>query len=51
MIDKKGAEVKGKMDIVNENRVNFTAAEQVDGARVEVEGKVKEKQKSIDCYR
>jgi cell surface protein SprA len=41
IVDKSGAEVKGKMEIVNENRVNFTAAEQADGARVSVEGKVK----------
>jgi cell surface protein SprA len=41
IVNKSGAEVKGKMEIVNENRVNFTAAEQVDGARVTVEGKVK----------
>jgi len=39
--DKGGAEVKGKMEIINENRVNFTAAEQTDGAKVSVEGKVK----------
>ena len=31
------------MEIVNENRVNFTAAEQADGAKVSVEGKVKPK--------
>ena len=31
------------MDIVNENRVNFTAAEQADSAKVTVEGKVKPK--------
>jgi cell surface protein SprA len=43
VIGKNGQEVKGKMEIVNENRVNFTAAEQVDGARVTVEGKVKPK--------
>ena len=40
---KNGQEVKGKMEVVNENRVNFTAAEQVDGAKVVVEGKVKPK--------
>ena len=33
--------LKGKWIIVNENRVNFTAAEQADGAQVIVEGKVK----------
>ena len=32
VVRKNGEEIKGKMDIVNENRVNFTAAEQVDGA-------------------
>ena len=41
IVGKNGTEVKGKMEIVNENRVNFTAAEQTDGARVSVEGKVK----------
>jgi len=41
IVSKSGAEVKGKMEIISENRVNFTAAEQVDGASVSVEGKVK----------
>jgi cell surface protein SprA len=41
VIGKDGQEVKGKMDIINDNRVNFTTSEQVDGAKVEVEGKVK----------
>jgi cell surface protein SprA len=41
--DKNGAAVKGKLEIVNENRVNFTAAEQTSGAIVTVEGKVKKK--------
>ena len=41
IVDKNGKDVKGKMEIINENRVNFTAAEQVDGAKVSVEGKVK----------
>jgi cell surface protein SprA len=45
--DKGGADVKGKMDIVNENRVNFTAAELVDGARVSVEGKVRTKRNPL----
>ncbi|TAL58764.1 MAG: cell surface protein SprA, partial [Bacteroidetes bacterium] len=40
---KNGAAVRGKMVIVNENRVNFTASEQADGAHVTVEGKVKKK--------
>ena len=41
VVGKNGAEVKGKLDIVNENKVNFTAAQQADGAKVIVEGKVK----------
>ncbi len=43
IIGKNGKEVKGKLDIVNENKVNFTAAEKTDGAKVVVEGKVKQK--------
>ena len=31
IFDKNGTEVKGKMVIISENRVNFTADEQVDG--------------------
>ncbi|MCX6321531.1 MAG: cell surface protein SprA [Bacteroidia bacterium] len=41
IVGKSGEEVKGNIKIVDENRVNFTAAEQADGARVLVEGKVK----------
>ena len=41
IVGKNGEEVKGKMEIVNENRVNFTAAQQADGAKVLIEGKVK----------
>ena len=40
VVDKSGAEVKGKIDIVSDSRINFTAAEQVNGARVIVEGTV-----------
>jgi cell surface protein SprA len=41
---KNGEELKGKVDIVNDNRVNFTAAENADGAEVTIEGKVQLKQ-------
>jgi len=41
IFDKNGVEVKGNMVIVSENRVNFTADEQADGARITVEGKVR----------
>jgi cell surface protein SprA len=47
IVGKNGEEVKGKMEIINENRVNFTAAQQVDGARVTVEGKVKKKRNPL----
>jgi hypothetical protein len=45
IIGKNGAEVKGKMEIVSENKINFTAAQQTDNARVVIEGKVKKKPK------
>jgi len=35
-----GEEVKGKLDIVSENKVNFTPAEQVESAQISIEGKV-----------
>ena len=41
IVDKNGTEVKGKLAIVSDNRVNFTADEDVDGATITVEGKVK----------
>jgi cell surface protein SprA len=40
---KDGQEVRGKVDIISENRVNFTSDERVDGATVSVEGKVQKK--------
>jgi cell surface protein SprA len=47
VFDKNGVDVKGKMVVINENRVNFTADEQTDGARVTVEGKVKKKRSAV----
>jgi cell surface protein SprA len=41
VVTKSGEEVKGKLEIVNDNKVNFTADKQADGAKVVVEGKVK----------
>jgi cell surface protein SprA len=43
VVGKNGQEVKGKMEVINENRINFTASEQAIGAKVLVEGKVKPK--------
>jgi cell surface protein SprA len=47
IIGKNGAEVKGKMEIVSENKINFTAAQQTDNARVVIEGKVKKNRNPI----
>jgi cell surface protein SprA len=41
IVGKNGEEVKGKLEIVSDNRVNFTPTQQVDGAKVFIEGKVK----------
>jgi cell surface protein SprA len=40
VLKKNGEEIKGKVEIVNDNRINFTAAENADGAQVSIEGKV-----------
>ena len=40
IVKKTGEEVRGKVDIVSGDRVNFTAAEQADGAQVLIEGRV-----------
>ena len=47
VLKKNGEELKGKVDIVNDNRVNFTAAENADGAEVTIEGKVQLKQNPL----
>lgn len=41
--DASGKEVPGKLNIVSENRITFTPAEQADNARIVVEGKVVKK--------
>ena len=40
VVKKTGEEVRGKVDIVNTSRINFTATEQADGAQVFIEGRV-----------
>jgi cell surface protein SprA len=47
VVDSKGTEVKGKVEVVNENRINFTPTEQVDGAKVTVEGKILKKRNPL----
>ena len=40
IVSETGEEVKGKVDIVSNTRINFTATEQVNGATVTIEGRV-----------
>ena len=47
IVNSKGADVKGKMEIISENRINFTSDEKVDGARVTVEGKIPKKRNPL----
>ena len=47
VVNKSGAEVKGKMVIVSDNRINFTSVESVDGAQVIVEGNIRQKRNPI----
>jgi len=41
VVGKNGEEVKGKLEIVNDSKVNFTTTQVADGAKVVIEGKVK----------
>jgi cell surface protein SprA len=43
MISSTGAEVKGKVDVITENRINFTPEETTNGATVSVDGKILKK--------
>jgi cell surface protein SprA len=47
VVDSKGVEVKGKVDVINENRVNFTTDEKVDGAKVFVDGRLLKKRNPL----
>ncbi len=38
--DKDGTEVEGRLEVVSETRINFTTTEKVDGAQVDIEGRV-----------
>ena len=40
IVNETGEEVKGKVDIVSNTRINFTTTEQVNGATVTIEGRV-----------
>jgi len=47
IMKKDSTELKGKLVIVNENRVSFTADEQADGAQVFIEGRVPRKRNPL----
>jgi cell surface protein SprA len=47
VFDSKGIEVKGKLEVVNENKINFTTDTQVDGARIYIEGKLPKKRNPL----
>ena len=44
---KDGTEIKGKMVVVSENKVNFTTPEKIDGAIVTVEGQIEKKRSPL----
>ena len=43
IVDREGREIRGKTDIISDNRINFTAEEEVERATVTVEGQVPKK--------
>jgi len=45
--NKDGTEVEGKLEVVNETRITFTTAEKVDGAQVDIEGRVPVKRSPV----
>ncbi len=47
IVKKDGTELKGKLEIISENRVNFTSAETADGAQVTIEGRIPKKRNPV----
>jgi cell surface protein SprA len=47
IVKKDGSELKGKLDIISENRVDFTSAEAADGTQVTIEGRVPKKRNPL----
>ncbi len=47
VIRKDGTELKGKVDVISENRINFTSSEEAAGTVVTVEGKVLKKKSPL----
>ena len=47
ILRKDGTELPGKLEIVSDNRVNFTASESADGAQVSIEGRIPKKRNPL----
>ncbi len=47
IVKKDGTELKGKVDIISENRVNFTSAEAAEGTQVTIEGRIPKKRNPL----
>ncbi|MFZ0282979.1 MAG: cell surface protein SprA [Bacteroidales bacterium] len=47
IVKKDGTELAGKLDIVSDNRVNFTATESSDGCQVTIEGRIPKKRNPL----
>ncbi|HBZ22748.1 MAG TPA: cell surface protein SprA, partial [Bacteroidales bacterium] len=47
IVKKDGTELKGKLEIISENRVNFTSAEAADGTQVTIEGRIPKKRNPL----
>ncbi|MDP4223398.1 MAG: cell surface protein SprA [Bacteroidota bacterium] len=47
IVKKDGTELKGKLDIVSDNRVSFTPAETADGAQITIEGRIPKKRNPV----
>ena len=47
IVKKDGSELKGKVEIISENRVNFTSAEAADGTQVTIEGRIPKKRNPL----
>jgi cell surface protein SprA len=47
IVKKDGAEVKGKLEILSENRISFTSSETVEGTTVSIEGRIPKKRNPV----
>jgi len=47
IVKKDGTELKGKIDIISENRINFTSAEAAEGTQVTIEGRIPKKRNPL----